>query len=78
MDAVYAQDRVDIIPDKLFIEPGVKYQIVDMSVATNETWPSLYPYGGTVSDTFTEIEPTIGLSYNILPNWNFYATYGRR
>ncbi|MCL4321856.1 MAG: TonB-dependent receptor [Deltaproteobacteria bacterium] len=77
MDSVYAQDKLDIIPDKLFLEPGLKYQVVDMTVAANETWPSINPYGGTVSDTFTEIEPTIGLSYNLLPNWNFYATYGR-
>ncbi|RZD18151.1 MAG: TonB-dependent receptor [Candidatus Acididesulfobacter diazotrophicus] len=75
MEALYAQDRFAIIPHKLFIEPGVKYQYVNENISTNTVYN--FPYGGQVSDNFTEIEPTVGLSYNLLPNWNFYATYGR-
>ncbi len=75
MDALYAQDRFSIIPHKLFLEPGVKYQYVNESISSNAVYND--PYGGQVSDNFTEIEPTVGLSYNLLPNWNFYATYGR-
>ena len=75
MDALYIQDRLSIIPHKLFLEPGVKDQYVNESVSSNITYND--PYGGQVSDNFNEIEPTVGLSYNLLPNWNFYATYGK-
>jgi outer membrane receptor protein involved in Fe transport len=75
MDALYAQDRFAIIPQKLFIEPGVKYQYVNENLSTNPVYN--YQYGGKISDNFTEIEPTVGLSYNLMPNWNFYATFGR-
>ncbi|RZD17260.1 MAG: TonB-dependent receptor [Candidatus Acididesulfobacter guangdongensis] len=75
MDALYAQDRLSIIPHKLFLEPGVKYQYVNENISTNPV--DNYTYGGTIANNYTEIEPTVGLSYNLLSNWNFYATYGR-
>ncbi len=75
MLATYVQDRLSIIPHKLFLEPGVKYQYVNESVSSNITYND--PYGGQASDNFKEIEPTVGLSYNLLQNWNFYATYGK-
>ena len=75
MDALYAQDRIVIVPHKLFIEPGVKDQYVNQNISTNPVYN--YQYGGKLSDNWNEIEPTVGLSFNLLPNWNFYATYGK-
>ena len=73
-NTVYAQDKISIISKKLYIEPGVKYNMVNTSDSED---PVGYTHGGTVANNNNYIEPSIGLSYNLLKNWVLYGSWGK-
>ncbi len=74
IDAVYAQDKISIIPKRLFIEPGLKYNIIRSTV---DDYLGYSQQAGNLSNTYNYFEPTIGISYMAIPNLNIYASYGR-
>ncbi len=73
--SVYLQDEIDLLDDKLKITPGVKYLYAN----TKDTDDLGYYYSvaGSVSDTAHYTSPTLGASYEFLPNTVLYAAYGQ-
>ncbi|MHB8232674.1 MAG: TonB-dependent receptor [bacterium] len=73
-NTVYIQDKISVIPKRLFIEPGFKYNIVNTADSED---PEGYTHGGTVANNNNYLEPSLGLSYNLLKNWVIYGSWGK-
>lgn len=71
----YLQDEIDLLNDKLKITPGVKYLYANTKDHDDEGYD--YPTGGSDSDTAHFTSPTLGASYEFLPDTVLYAAYGQ-
>lgn len=73
--SLYIQDEIDLLNDKLKITPGVKY-LFENSKVNEDAGSYDYPSGGTPSDTAHFTAPTLGVSYEFLPNTVLYGAIG--
>ncbi|MCL4498297.1 MAG: TonB-dependent receptor [Deltaproteobacteria bacterium] len=73
-NTVFIQDKISIIPKKFYMEPGLKYNIVNTYDSED---PEGYTHGGTVASNNNFFEPSLGLSYNLLKNWVIYGAWGK-
>jgi outer membrane receptor protein involved in Fe transport len=73
---MYVQDKISVIPKRFFIEPGLKYNVVDTSMSENGNtyYDSI---GGTITNEYSYLEPSLGISYNLLKNWIVYGSWGK-
>ncbi len=73
--SIYIQDEIDLLDDKIKITPGVKY----LYAGTKDTDDLGYDYdnAGSVSGTSHYTSPTLGVSYEFLPNTVLYGAYGQ-
>jgi iron complex outermembrane receptor protein len=74
-NTLYAQDKIHLLNNRLDIEPGLKYNTVNTTSADNPGY--YYPIGGTESNTFNYMEPSIGINYKLLKNWIVYGAWGK-
>jgi iron complex outermembrane receptor protein len=75
LGSVYAQDEFAIIPETLFVTPGVKYLYAHTSDTDNVGF--FYPLRGKVKDNTDFISPTLGLSYKPFEGFDVYAAFGQ-
>jgi outer membrane receptor protein involved in Fe transport len=73
--SVYLQDEVDLLNDTLKLTPGVKYLYANSKDTDDAGYD--YPVAGSVSSTAHFISPTVGASYEFIPNTVLYAAYGQ-
>jgi iron complex outermembrane receptor protein len=73
--SAFIQDEIALIPDQLFLTPGVKYLYAATSDKDNIGF--FYPQAGRVSDTESYVSPTIGLSYRPIHDLDVYAAFGQ-
>jgi len=73
--SVYIQDEIDLLDNKLKITPGVKYLYADTKDHDDEGYD--YAVAGSVSDAAHYTSPTVGLSYEFLPDTVLYGAYGQ-
>jgi outer membrane receptor protein involved in Fe transport len=76
--SAYIQDEIDLLDGKLKLTPGVKFLHVDTSNSDADSYDvEVEPNGARNSDTSYYTSPTIGASYEFLPNTVLYAAYGQ-
>jgi len=73
--SIYIQDEIDLLQDKLKITPGVKYLYANTKDHDDEGYD--YDNAGSVSGTAHYLSPTLGVSYEFLPNTVAYGAYGQ-
>jgi iron complex outermembrane recepter protein len=77
--AIYVQDEIDLLNDAIKITPGVKYLYANTkdfeSLSFDDT--NAGTHGLSVSDSAHYLSPTLGASYEFLPNTVLYAAYGQ-
>lgn len=74
-NALYIQDKIQLLNNRLDIEPGLKYVNADTIGAYNTA--QFYKYSGTVSNIYNYMEPSIGINYKLLKNWIVYGAWGK-
>jgi outer membrane receptor protein involved in Fe transport len=74
--SAYIQDEIDLFNDRLKITPGVKYLYANTK---SQEQGNTYDYGtaGTNSGQEHYTSPTVGVSYEVLPNTVIYGAYGQ-
>ena len=72
---VYAQDKIKIIPKKLFIEPAMKYQTIKTVANYNSGYYNAI--GGTSSKFYNYWQPSILAVYSPIKNIDIYAVWGK-
>jgi iron complex outermembrane receptor protein len=75
--SVYVQDEIDLLNDKIKITPGVKYLYANTKNCDDASFEVSIPGGACDSDTSHYTSPTLGASYEFLPNTVVYAAYGQ-
>lgn len=73
----YLQDKVNIFSNRLHIEPGVTLTGVSSSNFVPQNIFASPPYPYTLSNYDKEIQPYLGISYDIKKNIIAYASYGK-
>jgi outer membrane receptor protein involved in Fe transport len=73
--SVYIQDEIDLLDDKIKITPGVKYLYANTKDHDDLGYD--YDNAGSVSGTAHYLSPTLGASYEFLPNTVLYGAYGQ-
>ncbi|HXQ14871.1 MAG TPA: TonB-dependent receptor [Caulobacteraceae bacterium] len=73
--SAYVQDEIAVIPDTLFITPGVKFIYAHTSDKDHVGF--FYPITGTVNDDEHYVSPTVGLSYKPVDGVDIYAAFGQ-
>jgi outer membrane receptor protein involved in Fe transport len=71
----YIQDSIALFGQKLHIYPGVKWD--HLSETSNDDAGYFYAYSGSVSETYSWIEPSIGVNWAFAPEWNAYVNFGK-
>jgi len=73
--SVYVQDKIKIIPEKLFIEPAMKYQTIKKTANYNPGY--YYAVGGNISNFYNYWQPSIIVAYAPIRDINVYAAWGK-
>ena len=71
----YIQDSISLFNRKLHIYPGVKWNHLDEFSNDNQGY--FYRYSGSVDQTYSFIEPSLGINYAITPDFNAYVNVGK-
>jgi outer membrane receptor protein involved in Fe transport len=74
--SAYIQDEIDLLNDRLKITPGVKY-LYAQTKANDMGDTYEYTSGGSSSGQSHYTSPTLGVSYEVLPNTVIYGSYGQ-
>ncbi len=74
LGAVWAQDTIKLLDDRLTITPGVKFMWAETKDTDNAAY--YYPYTGSVSNYSHFLAPTFGINYELLPGLAAYAAFG--
>lgn len=73
--SAYVEDNISLLNNKLHIYPGIKSTIVDTKLTAQTGY--YYPYGGENSNSYTFIEPSLGISYNPFKDINLFFSTGQ-
>ncbi|MDE2449230.1 MAG: TonB-dependent receptor [Gammaproteobacteria bacterium] len=71
----YVQDSIALFGHKLHIYPGVKWN--HLAETANDNQGYFYRYSGSVTQTYSWIEPSIGVNFAFAPDWNAYVNFGK-
>ncbi len=71
----YIQDSIALLDHRLHIYPGVKWNHLDETA--NDGAGYFYRYSGSVTQTYSWVEPSIGVRYSFSPDWNAYVNFGK-
>jgi iron complex outermembrane receptor protein len=71
----YIQDSIALFDHKLHIYPGVKWN--HLAEFSNDDAGYFYRYSGSVTQTYSFIEPSIGVNYAFTPDWIAYVNFGK-
>jgi outer membrane receptor protein involved in Fe transport len=75
--SLYIQDEIDLLDNKLKITPGLKYLHASTSNVDADSYSVEVEPNARDSDTSYFTSPTLGASYEFLPNTVLYAAYGQ-
>ncbi|HET9107322.1 MAG TPA: TonB-dependent receptor, partial [Steroidobacteraceae bacterium] len=71
----YIQDSIALLDHRLHIYPGVKWN--HLAETANDDAGYFYRYSGSVTQTYSWIEPSIGVNFAFAPDWNAYVNFGK-
>jgi iron complex outermembrane receptor protein len=78
---LYAQDRIDLLNDKLHIQPGVQFTGVYSSTIAAFSYTQASPTNPTgnykLQNYDKQADPYLGISYDLPDNFVAYAQYGK-
>jgi iron complex outermembrane receptor protein len=78
---LYAQDRIDLLNDKLHIQPGVQFTGVYSSTIAAFSYSQTSPTNPTgnykLQNYDRQADPYLGISYDLPDNFVAYAQYGK-
>lgn len=72
---MYIQDSIALFDQKLHIYPGVKWN--HLTEDSTDDAGYFYRYSGSVSRTYSWVEPSIGVNYAFASGWNAYVNFGK-
>ncbi|MEY2336533.1 TonB-dependent receptor [Acidithiobacillus ferrianus] len=73
--SAYAEDNISLLENKLHIYPGIKATIVDTNLTAQTGY--YYQHGGENGNSYTFLEPSLGVSYSPLNPVNIYFSVGQ-
>lgn len=75
--SAYAQDKINLMDDKLHVEPGITYTVAKTSNFVPHNIYASPPAAYTLSSTDKVTLPYLGVSYDATKNVVAYASYGK-